>query len=406
MRILYFSSRDCWPPNTGARIRDYYLAREMGRQASVTYFGLPNIDDGRVATPPAPEVSGIRKMVLVPKSARYTPWKLCRGLWGPEPVTVLNCETSRGKRELARLLDDESFDTVQMEGVHLIGYLPVLRAARSRPKVICDWHNIESEILWRYSDTIPSYPRRWYARRTAQLLERAENLLLRSCDAHVVVSERERRQLLERVPEARIHVVGNGVDTAYFGASAGASHEERTDIVFVGSMNYHANIDAAVWLAREVWPAVRKQDAALRLCLVGCDPAPEVRALGALEGVVVTGTVEDLLPYYRRARVAVAPLRSGSGTRLKILEAMAAGVPVVSTTLGAEGLEVLAGRDLIVADSAAQMTQALLGLARDAEARQRLASAGRALVESQYDWSALAQALYLIHRQTAGGRPK
>lgn len=400
MRILYFSSRDCWPPNTGARIRDYYLTREMGREASVVYFGLPNIDDGREAAPPAPEVSGIQEMVLVPKQARYTPWKLLRGLCGPEPVTVLNCETPQGKRELARLLEAGRFDTVQMEGVHLIGYLPILRAASNRPRVVCDWHNIESEIMRRYSGSIPSRTRRWYARRTAHLLEQAENRLLNSCDAHVVVSQRERRQLLARVPGAQVHVVGNGVDTAYFNAAAGAA--ERADIVFVGSMNYHANIDAAVWMAREVWPAVRLQNPALRLCLVGCDPAPEVRALSAVEGVVVTGTVEDLRPYYGRALAAVAPLRSGSGTRLKILEAMAAGVPVVSTTLGAEGLEVQPGRDFIVADSAAEMSRALLDLARDAGARQRLIASARGVVESLYDWSALARSLFQIHCQVAG----
>lgn len=400
MRILYFSSRDCWPPNTGARIRDYYLAREMGRQASVAYFGLPNIDDGRSAEPPDPEVSGIQEMVLAPKQARYTPWKLLRGLLGPEPVTVLNCETPQGKRELAGLLERGCFDTVQMEGVHLIGYLPVLRAAPNRPRVICDWHNIESEIMRRYSETVPSQARRWYARRTARLLEQAENRLLASCDAHVVVSERERQQLLARVPKARIHVVGNGVDTTYFAGAAGDG--VRTDVVFVGSMNYHANIDAAVWMAREVWPEIRRQNPALRLCLVGCDPAPEVRALSALEGVVVTGTVEDLRPYYGRALVAVAPLRSGSGTRLKILEAMAASVAVVSTALGAEGLEVEAGRDFVQADSAAEMSRAVLDVARDAEARRRLIAAGRKVVETLYDWSALARTLHGIHCQVAG----
>jgi sugar transferase (PEP-CTERM/EpsH1 system associated) len=402
MRILYFSSRDCWPPNTGARIRDYYLAREMGRQASVTYFGLPNSDDGRDPTPPPPEVSGIQEMVLVPKQARYTPWKLLRGLWGPKPVTVLNCETLRGRQELARVLDTRRFDTVQMEGVHLIGYLPILRAASNRPRVICDWHNIESEIMRRYSETVPSAARRWYARRTALLLERAEDRLLQNCDAHVVVSERERQKLLARVPEARIQVVGNGVDTAYFSTVAGEAAAEPTDVVFVGSMNYHANIDAAVWMAQEVWPEVRRRNPALRLCLVGCDPAPEVRALGALEGVVVTGTVGDLRPYYGRALAAVAPLRSGSGTRLKILEAMAAGVAVVSTALGAEGLEVEAGRDFVMAGSAAGMSQAVLDLARDAAARQRLIAAGRKVVESLYDWSALARTLYGIHCQVAG----
>ena len=143
--------------------------------------------------------------------------KLVQGLIGPTPLTVLNYSSPRVSRILAEILEAGSFDAVQMEGVHLSAYLPVIRAAASRPAILSDWHNIESEILHRYSQVNPNPVRRAYAWRTANLLEGAETQLLAACDVHTVTSERERARLQARNPSAEIHVIPNGVDVQYFG---------------------------------------------------------------------------------------------------------------------------------------------------------------------------------------------
>src|SRR5205085_8351398 len=143
--------------------------------------------------------------------------------------------------------------------------------------------------------------------------------------------EQERQQLLKLAPGARISVIDNGVDTTYF--SEGAAGSEKNRILFVGSMNYHPNIEAAVAFARELWPALKKHMPGYKLTILGANPDPAVIALRELDGVEVTGTVPDVRPYYREALAAIVPLRSGGGTRLKILEAMAAGVPVISSEL-------------------------------------------------------------------------
>jgi polysaccharide biosynthesis protein PslH len=402
MRILYFSSRECWPVNSGARLRDYHLAGQLAGHASVTYLGLTYPSETKYE----PAGEGLRppeqvfeRVLRIPKARAYTPINLVRGLLGPTPVTVLNCTTPEIAAALEKLGRETAFDSIQMEGVHLVRYVPVLRGFAGHPPIVCDWHNIESELMWRYAENVASLPRRWYAQRTAALIERAEAELLRAADAHTVVSAREVAKLRAAVPKADLHVVENGVDTAYFSGCASEAGVARNRIVFVASMDYHANVDAAVYFAREIWPALRERvDVKYRFTIVGRSPTPEVLALRDLPGIEVTGTVPDVRPYYREAAAVVVPLRVGGGTRLKILEAMAAGIPVVSTTLGAEGLEVDPGRDLLTADTPAAMVEAIASL-RDQPAQwRRLSDAGRAVAARTYDWRIVGDRLFSIHQ--------
>ena len=294
MRILYFSNRECWPVNTGARLRDYHLAAQLSRHAQVTYFGLsypgdPAYTEANDGLPPPDAV--FERMLIVPKARAYAPMNVLRGLIGPTPVTVLNCTTEAIAGALGQLGRDRMFDSIQMEGVHLTQYLPVLRAFPHRPPVVCDWHNIESELMWRYSETIANVARRLYARRTAALIERMEDRILRECEAHTVCSEREKQKLLSRVPSANIHVIENGVDVAYHNDAGQTCRRDR--IVFAGSMDYHANVDTAVYFAREIWPRVRERVPEARFTIVGRSPTPEVLALARQPGIEVTGTVGD-----------------------------------------------------------------------------------------------------------------
>src|ERR1700691_945790 len=245
MRILYFSPRECWPVNSGARLRDYHLARQLARHASVTFVGLPapgepQHEPAGEGLPPPEQV--FERILRIPRARAYSPINLVRGWLGPTPVTVWNYTTPEIGAALEKLGRETAFDSIQMEGVHLVRYLPVLRGFSGHPPIVCDWHNIESELMWRYSENeavfnFKGLPRRWYARRTAALIERAEAELLRAADVHTVVSEREAAKLRTVVPEAAIQVVENGVDTAYFSDCASDSGVPRNRIVFVASMD-------------------------------------------------------------------------------------------------------------------------------------------------------------------------
>ena len=335
---------------------------------------------------------GVR-FIPVRRHAGYRPLDLLRGVVGRIPFAVLNYTQSEMAGALDRLLSEEQFDIVQLESIHLAGYLPVIRSAAHPPRaIVCDWHNIESEVLQRYSETTPNWPRRAYAWHAARKLQAYERWFVRQCDLHVAVSERDGEALRQYGTRAPVAVVENGVDTAQF-ASAGTDAVSRRRVLFVGAMDYHANIDAAVSFARQVWPRVCPELPGAVFTIVGRKPAPEVIALASGERIEVTGTVPDVRQYYGEALAAVVPLRVGGGTRLKILEAMAAGVPVVATTLGAEGLAARPDADYLLADTDEAMAQAIMNVVRDPAAWSRLAAAGRDLVQRRYDWTALGDAL-------------
>jgi len=408
MRVLYFAPQPICPVNTGARLRNYQLATRLAARSSVTFVGMcftdeepgTSFDDSRFAS-----------TMTLNKERGYAPSKILRGLIGPTPMTVLNYWSERSASELKVLLRSCQFDTVQVEGVQLMAYLPVIQEALGHPSIILDWHNIESELMLRYAQTSGNWLKRIAAKRSATLIERAENRVLDICRTHLVASERERQKLLARSPDANIHIVPNGVDNAYYYPKEVDTNFQRTEhgnsretILFVGSMDYHANIDAVTWFVRTAWPEIARRHPHLHFTIVGRDPTPEVRALVS-DRIHVTGTVDDVRPFYASAVAVIVPLRLGSGTRLKILETMAAEVAVVSTSLGAEGIDVQHDVHLLLADSAQEIAAAVGRVVSSTETRTRLSTAARFLAE-KYDWSIVSERLYRIHCDLAQQRKK
>jgi sugar transferase (PEP-CTERM/EpsH1 system associated) len=398
MRVLQFAPRVCWPLDTGAKLRNYHLARVLAERARVSL--LTFIDQPQSL---ANLEKFYQQVIAVERDSAYTFVKMVRGGLGSTPLPVLNYTTDSMERALTRLLKEQDFDVVQLESIHLMNYLPIILRARRRAAVVCDWHNVESELMQRYSEREPGRLRRAYAARTARLMGKFERRALREFDAHIVVSQRDAERLRALNSEARIFVIENGVDTAFYEDLEVKDESRAHRIVFVGSMDYHANIDGAVNFAREVWPRLRERQPDLMFTIVGKDPAPEVRELAQLPGIEVTGTVDDVRPFYREAIAAVVPLNVGGGSRLKILEAMAAGVPVVSTTLGAEGLEVRPDENILIADRNDEMVEAITSMIENESQRTDLSAAGRALVSRRYDWSSLGAALFSVYEELMGG---
>ena len=414
MKSLYFAAHPFWPVTSGARLRNYQLACQLASVASVTFVELCRNGEGH-QTPPGNSI--VANVVTLEKRPTYTPSKILRGLTGPTPVTVLNCWSDRAASQLAEVLKVHQFDTVQISGTPLMGYLPIVQNLPKRPGIVVDWHNIESELMWRFAKSAGNWPRKIAARRTANLIERAEDRLLDSCAAHTVTSERERQKLLLRHPKANIAVIPNGVDTSYFvpTGTTGVCHSNghgglKPTVLFVGSMDYHANIEAVLWFYRAAWPEIAQKHPGIQFAIVGRDPVPEILALQS-NRIQITGTVEDVRPFYGSAVVAIAPIRTGSGTRLKILEAMAAGVPVVSTRLGVEGLDVQDDVHLLLAEDGRETVAAIDRILSSAETGHRLSASARALVVAHYDWSTIAERLSRIHHglahsaQTAQNEP-
>jgi len=400
MRVLYFSPRICWPLLSGGHLRTFYLARQLSRKATLIYVGLDSAGGASVGTVSRDclEQLGNAEVRRIRRDPGYTLASVVRGFIGPTPLNVLNYTSVPAMAELEGVLHKQIFDAIQIEGVHLIAYAKRIRQLAPHTRLICDWPNIESEILHRYAENDSSWLRRLYALRTAALVRPLECQLLHLCHAHTVCSEREREILQQRVPQARIEVVGNGVDVEYFTANP-TQNGLRRDLVFMGRMDYHANIDAALFFAKKIWPLVRARRPELRFVVVGAQPATEVLALRELAGVTVTGTVDDVRPFYQSALAAVVPLRVAGGTRLKILEAMAAGTPVISTALGAEGLAVTPGKDILIADSPEAVADTVAPLHTETPQWQSLVTNARTLVKTQYDWSVIGEVLLRLYAE-------
>jgi sugar transferase (PEP-CTERM/EpsH1 system associated) len=398
MRVLQFAPRICWPLDTGAKLRNYHLARVLANRLQVTLLAF---DD---QTPTTSELSDVyERIVTAPQPRAYSIGNVLRGAVSRAPLPLLNYTTSEMKLALEHLLDESNFDVIQVESIHLMNYLPSIRAAVAKPLVVCDWHNIESDLMRQYSERERNLGRKAYARKTARSMNEAEQRALVDFDAHLVVSQTDAERLRIMNSTARVFVIENGVDTVAF-----SDHQRelvnKNRIVFVASMDYHANIDGAINFGRNVWPAVRNQKPDLVFTIVGRNPAPSVRELSSIPGVEVTGTVNDVRPYYREALAAVVPLNVGGGSRLKILEAMAAGVPVVSTGRGAEGLNVSHGENILLVDTIGDLAVGIINVIEDQQLRNTIITGGRKLVAARYDWSRLGSLLFEHYQQLLSER--
>jgi glycosyltransferase involved in cell wall biosynthesis len=240
-------------------------------------------------------------------------------------------------------------------------------------------------------------------------LKRYEALVMRRCDAVVAVAEADRTTLLGLAPEATIGVVPNGVDTAYFSSAAmandhvGALNFSAPTLVFSGTLDFRPNVDAVTWFVREVLPRMRARRPDARLLVVGKRPAPALQRLADEGALLLTGELSDVRPYLAGAAVYVVPMRIGGGVRLKLLEALALELPVVSTSMGAEGLSGLhAGTHCLLADDAPGFAEATLRLLDDAALGRRLGAGGRMLACQSYDWTVIVPQLEALYGEIVG----
>lgn len=373
MRLGWLSSCIPWPTNFGGALRVHHLIRQAARahQVDVLCLGDPRTT---LAPPPGTCHSAC---VLPPDHQRR--WAQIRSLFSRHCGFRFESASSAAEAwlaERAATLDAVVLDSTQM------GWL---RTPAGLPRIL-SMHNIEHEMQARTAQMSDPL-RRWYRSRDARRLRRDEEAAVRAADQVWCCSRREAEQLATWIPAERITVVPNGVDHEQVQPGAVAADFDGPEVVFVSATHYAPNEDAAHFFATEVWPRIHARHPELRFGIIGGRPSARLNALSG-PAIMVRGMVPEVLPYYRNARLAVVPLRAGSGTRLKILEAAAAGVPVVSTTIGAEGLDLEHERHLLLADGVEALAQACLASLGDPAAAARRATAARAAVVAGYSWDA------------------
>jgi sugar transferase (PEP-CTERM/EpsH1 system associated) len=393
MRILWLKSDLLLPLDKGGKLRTWHLLRHLAQRHDITYLAFADADVDQA------HVEGMRtvanRIETVPRteppkgSLRFLADAAAHVL-DPLPYAVGKYRSGAFRRRLADLLSDERFDLIVCDFL-----FPAVNLPRRLPcPTVVFTHNVESEIWRRHASTADSVVRRALYRMQHRRMLRCERRALGRFDGVLAVSDTDASTLTRLYGDAlrrRVYVIPTGVDTGYFDPHPSDAASRR--VVFTGSMDWLPNEDAVVFFCREILPLIREREPDVSLAIVGREPTPPVKELARQHGVDVTGRVPDVRPYMRDAAVYIVPLRIGGGTRLKIFEAMAAGKAIVSTTIGAEGLPVINGTHLLIADEPHTFARHVVRLLRDVDHRRHIESAARALVVDRYDWSAAAEVL-------------
>uniref|UniRef100_UPI002C5D9026 glycosyltransferase n=1 Tax=Aggregatilinea sp. TaxID=2806333 RepID=UPI002C5D9026 len=304
---------------------------------------------------------------------------------------------------LRDLLAHERFDLIQIESLEMAAYLPAIRAAQPDTPVIYDSFNAEFELQHSIYDaekgSLKRLPGWLYSRIQWQRLIRFEGEVCRAATHVIAVSDEDADAFHRLLPGCNVTVIPNGIDAAAYARVASPLDLGEHALLFTGSMSYRPNVDAVLWFADHVLDEIRAAVPDARLFIVGSNPHPRLDILRERDDVEITGWVPDVNPFLHAAAVTVVPLRMGSGTRLKLLQAMAAGQAIVSTCLGAAGLDVRDGRELRLADRADDFANAVITLLRDPALRCSLGEAGTAYVQSHHDWSIIVPDLLALYKR-------
>lgn len=388
-KILLLTPQLPYPPQQGTSLRNWHILRGLAEHHSVSLLSF--LEPGQSVQSPLSDLCPLLKTVPVPapRGKLKRGWQL---LVNGRPDLALRLHSRPFANALRDLLRQERFDVVQVEGLELAWTIQIIRR-ECQSKIVFDAHNAETQLQRRAAWVDVGNPRRWlpalYSLLQVRKLTRFERWACEQAAAVTAVSDTDRHHLQALVPNLPVTVIPNCIDVQSYHEKSGFSENPdfstTSDVLFTGKMDYRPNSDAIRWFAEEVWPLVRAERPSATFTIVGQKPKPELQALHGQNGITITGFVESIQPYLAGGAVYVAPFRVGSGTRLKLIEAMAAGKAIVSTPIGAEGFEVQDGQEMVLRETAEEFAAVVLHLLNYPMERERLGHNAQQFAQA-YDW--------------------
>jgi polysaccharide biosynthesis protein PslH len=402
MKILWVKAGPLVPLTAGGRIRTWNILKNLRKLDEVT---LLTYSPSYLGTYQNGIEKGVARLISLeypapPKYSLQYHLDYARRMFALAPFTVHKTGIPSVRRDIEELLERERFDMVICD---------FLSATLSVPKktpcpLVLFAHNVETMIWKRNYEVARTVIRKVTTGIEYWKMQRFESNPPRKFDHILTVSEADRRFFSNVVPAERVSVLPTGVDLDYFQPSAAKPASKK--LVFSGSMDWMANEDAILYFSEEILPLISSEVPEIKLTVAGRDPTEPLQQLSKKDArIELTGAVPDIRPYIADGEVYIVPLRVGGGTRLKIFEAMAMGKPVVSTTVGAEGLPVEHGKHLLLADRPEEFAQAVVGLLSDEVCRKRIGDAGRRLVVERYGNEAVARICHDIFERIVQGNP-
>jgi sugar transferase (PEP-CTERM/EpsH1 system associated) len=383
MKILVIDEWFPYPMDSGKKIRTFNLVSNLAKNNDITYicFKQDTEDFDNEAIPERVKIIPVPDKRTTKGSAYYF-FKVFLNLFQKEPFSVKYSYLSRMEKELGRLLRAEEFDLIICEWTPYAHYLKNVIHSHK----ILMAHNVEYQQWQRMYEVTFNPLKKILFYNQWQSMVNFEKEYFKIFDTIIAVSDLDKKLIHKMSNYDKVFVVENGVDLDYFKPQP---TERKDRVIFTASMDAFANQNASVYFAEKIFPLLKRKLPSMEFYIVGRAPSQAIIDLGKTDGITVTGAVVDVRPYIAQSSVAVVPILAGGGSRLKILEAMAMGIPVVSTSVGAEGLEVENGKDILITDSEEQFVEQILQCHNNSNLRTRLTLNALELVKNKYGWEYL-----------------
>ena len=393
-RVLFLAHLLPWPLEGGGQLKSYHVLRQLAQAYDIKLLALiRKPEEAAHAEPLQPFCALGIETIPLRRTKPSNVQAALRALVTGRSFIIVRDDTPAFHAAVARELARAHYAAIHVDHLQMIPFVP---ARTPGVKVILDEHNVEFRLPQRLSETAKNPAIRLYGAGEWKRLRRFEQAALQRADLTLAVSD-EDRDTLQALRGGGCETLPIGVDTQYFAARARRPHSKT--LVSIGTMYWPPNVDALRWFCAEILPKIKTQEPSVRLMIVGAKPSTEILALASDPAVTVTGSVPDVRPYGEDCGAFIVPLRSGSGMRVKILNALAMGLPTVSTTVGAEGIAVRGGEHLLLADTPEAFAAATLRLLREPALADQLAQNGRQLMQSHYGWEAIGARLRQLYAE-------
>lgn len=397
MQILLITAALPYPPASGGALRAYGILRglaEAGHAITLLTFGDPTDSPSET-----PLKMYCRDIITIEPPCRSKIDRIKDLLLTGEADIARRFYSEKFEQELVRLLKQQTFDIVQFEGIEVACYIETVPQV-SETAIVFDTFNAEAELQRVIAQVDRANPRRWlvagYSWIQSHRIHAYEKQLCQMADAVIAVSPEDAELLQRYTPRKTVHVVPSGIHVDAYQDRQETLNLGENSVIFTGKMDYRPNVDAMLWFSNKILPLIQQP---VNLTIVGQKPHAQLAPLLEMPNIQLTGWVDSVLPYLHNTDVYIAPLRMGSGTRLKILEAMACGCAIVATDLAASGLHEEARSALVIINEEQAFAEAIDKLLTDRQERLRLGHQAQDAVRRHYDWSVLIPRLLAVYEE-------
>ena len=390
MNVLVISHRIPYPANKGEKIRTFnqikYLA-ELGHDIHVV---SPIEENEELIF--AQQLAEYENISVTIERLSLKPLRLFKGLLLGESLSVANFYSAKLQQKINRLIQQKPFDFILCSSSAVAKYIYQSNCDIGA-KLLMDFMDLDSDKWQQYADK-SSNPMRWVYQREAEKLSQYENTIQEKFHACFFIADTEVTLFKKHNPKANnVFSLGNGLNTQEFYPANIAPKNENPVFIFTGVMDYKPNVDAVIWFVEKCWQELLLTFPSARFIIAGMNPNADIQKLSAIKGVEVTGFVDEILPYYHQADYFIAPFRLARGVQNKVLQAFACGLPVISTPMGAEGINCHDHQEILLANTPAEFIEKILLLEENTQLKRKISDAALSLISNEYSWPGKLQPL-------------